>query len=619
MFRKAVIVPLQIPLAICLSACLIVSIAGCQSQGEDGPRVPSVDDVTDELEIVADPIQRARQLLARGDPAAAAAELRRVDAEKSVSPLRRFEWTFVDAEIQLSLGRLTAAEERATAAKPGNAGQRSRLALLFARIHAAKGDYATASAALVIAARDVDASASNGDLARSMIAAAWQHAQRVPGHRVAGRLREAGDPSEQAWWRLVDAVNGALTTQGQRTAWRRWRLDHPNHAAARFVPPTLAGTDSGPARIALFLPFTGRLKSAGETVRDGFLSAYFLSGATSRQSIHLYDTTTAPIAALYREAQRDGADAIVGPLSKEHVADMWALDPAIPTLTLNTVAVSETRRAHPIQFALTVEDEARAIANRVLADGWRRVIVLRNPENWTARAFAVLSEHLGPGPGGAGQQQPMNGEGTRLVSTGVFAEGSDVTAIVGETLLIEASKQRHAQIERLVGDEVEFTPRRRSDVDAVIALVEGSQLASLKPALAFHFASDLPIYVSSQAGRDVTNLDDLELFRICDMPWRLYPPQIKSELREAFPNNHGTADTLFAFGLDAYRLVNQMTRLTTFRDTRIMGSTGILALGTDGVIRREPVWALVKDGRFEPLAPVGVTEPGNADLATAGR
>ncbi len=597
---------------------MIVSIAGCQSQREDRPRSPSVDDVTEERDIVADPIQRARQLLARGDPAAAAAELRRFDAEKSVSPLRRFEWMFVDAEILLGLGRFTAAEERAAAAEPGNAGQRSRLAFLFARIHAARGDYATASAALVTAAQDVDASAANADLAKSMIAAAWRHAQRVPGHRVAGRLREAGDPSERAWWQLVDAVNGALTTQAQRTAWRRWRRGHPNHAAARFVPPTLASTDPGPARIALFLPFTGRLKSAAETVRDGFLSAYFLSGATSRQSIHLYDTTTASIAALYREAQGDGADAIVGPLSKEHVADMWALDPAIPTLTLNTVAVSETRRAHPIQFALTVEDEARAIANRVVADGWRRVIVLRSPDNWTARAFAVLSEHLGPRPRGAGQRSE-NGGGTLLVSSGVFVEGSDVTSVVGETLLIEASKQRHAQIQRLVGDEVEFTPRRRSDVDAVIALVEGSQLASLKPALAFHFASDLPVYVSSQAGRDVTNPGDLELLRICDMPWRLYPPQIKSELREAFPNNHGTADTLFAFGLDAYRLVNQMSRLTTFTDTRIMGSTGILALGPDGVIRREPVWALVKDGRFEPLAPVGAHEPGNADLATAGR
>ena len=205
--------------------------------------------------------------------------------------------------------------------------------------------------------------------------------------------------------------------------------------------------------------------------------------------------------------------------------------------------------------------------------------------------------------------------------SGVFLEGADITSVVGETLLIEASQHRHLRLARVVGDDVEFTPRRRADVDAVIALIEGSQLASLKPALAFHFASDLPIYASSQAGRDVPNQDDLELLRICDMPWRLYPPQIKAGMREAFPNNRGTADALFAFGLDAYRLVNQMSRLTASTDGRIMGITGILSLGPDGVIHREPVWALVRNGRFEPLPAAAATDAtsSHANLATTGR
>ena len=465
--------------------------------------------------------------------------------------------------------------------------------------------------------------------ARTLVEVAWRHAQRVPGHRLAARLRQAEKPSERAWWQLIQAINEALTAQEQQTEWERWRTRHPEHVAARLRPSALVDIDPGPARIALFLPFSGLLASAGETVRDGFLSAYFVSGAPSRQSIHIYDTTAASVAALYRQALEDGADAIVGPLSKENAADMWALDPTVPTLTLNTVAARDRERSHPIQFALTVEDEARAIAKRVLADGRRRVIVLRSAENWTARAFAVLSEHLasdsptglrleGQGDGLPADMAPAE---TQLVRSGVFAEGADVTSVVGETLLIEASKQRHLGIQRMAGEEVEFTPRRREDVDAVIALIEGRQLASLKPALAFHFASDLPIYASSQAGRDVPNHDDLELLRICDMPWRLYPPQMKAEMREAFPNNRDTADALFAFGLDAYRLVNQMSRLTASTDSRIMGSTGILQLAPDGVIRREPVWALVENGRFVPLAPdvVSPRRARDADLATTGR
>lgn len=581
-------------------------------------------------------IERARQLLAQGDFQAAAATLGQVDIATIVSPRERFEWTMLGIEILLGLGTISDAEARLALAKPTNPAQRSRLALLLARIHAARSDYAAASSTLIAAAQD----APTGG-ARTLVEVAWRYAQRVPGHRLTARLRQADEPSERAWWQLIRAFNEALTAQEQQTGWAHWRTRHPEHVAARFHPSALADIDPGPARIALLLPFSGFLANAGETVRDGFLSAYFVSGAPSRQSIHIYDTAAASIAALYHQALEDGADAIVGPLSKENAADMWALNPPVPTLTLNTVATRDKGRSHPIQFALTVEDEARAIAKRVVTDGRRRVIVLRSGENWTARAFTVLSEHLSSGsPTGspmglptdspAGSRLERQGDGlpadmapveTQLVSSGVFLEGADITSVVGETLLIEASKQRHLRLERLAGEEVEFTPRRREDVDAVIALIEGRQLASLKPALAFHFASNLPIYASSQAGRDVPNHDDLELLRICDMPWRLYPPQMKAEMRQAFPNNRGTADALFAFGLDAYRLVNQMSRLTASTDSRIMGSTGILQLAPDGVIRREPVWALVEDGRFVPLAPDVGSRPRvrDADVATTGR
>ena len=645
MFRKAVIVPFEIPLAICLSICVIVSIAGCQSQREGQPGKPDVEETIVEIPIEGDLsalIERARQLLARGDFQAAAASLRQVDIATIVSPGERFEWAILDIEILLGLGTISAAEARLALAQPTNPAQRARLALLLARIHAVRSDFAAASSTLIAAAQDA---VTGGDGARTMVEAAWRYAQRVPGHRLAVRLRQADEPAQRAWWQLIRAFNEALTAQEQRTGWERWRSRHPEHVAARFHPSALVDIDPGPARIALFLPFSGLLANAGETVRDGFLSAYFVSGAPSRQSIHIYDTATASVSALYQQALEDGADAIVGPLSKENAADMWALDPTVPTLTLNTVAAPDQERSHPIQFALTVEDEARAIAKRVLADGRRRVIVLRSGENWTARAFTVLSEHLSSGsptgspagsptgsPTGSPADSRLEGQGdgspadtvpveTQLVHSGVFVEGADITSVVGETLLIEASKQRHLGIQRMAGEEVEFMPRRRQDVDAVIALIEGRQLASLKPALAFHFASDLPIYASSQAGRDVPNHDDLELIRICDMPWRLYPPQMKAEMREAFPNNRGTADALFAFGLDAYRLVNQMSRLTASADSRIMGSTGILQLAPDGVIRREPVWALVEDGRFVPLAPDAASprRTRDADVATTGR
>ena len=597
-FRKALMVPLKVPLAISLA---IVSIAGCQSQPEDAPVETIVPEAAAE-EPPAASVERARQYLAAGDREAAAAILDQVDIASVESPRERFEWTVLDAEIALRMEALPDAAERLATARPRDASQRARLALLLARIHAASHDYAAASSVLIGAARD-DA-ADGGGFVRALVEDAWRYGQRVPGHRIAARMAEAEEPSERAWWQLIDAFNGALTPGGQQDVWERWRTRHPDHVAARFMPRALVEIDPGPARIALLLPFSGRLASAGETVRDGFLSAYFLSGAGLRQTIRAYDTAAEPVGALYGEAREDGADFIVGPLSKENAADLWAMDPKVPTLTLNTLPAAKRERAHPVQFALTVEDEARTLAQRVLADGRRRVIVLRSGADWTARAQRVIADLLEGESADAGftsRNAEADRVGTRLAASGVFVEGADVTAVVGETLLIEASKERHQRVQRMVGDEVEFTPRRRADIDAVIALIDGGQLASLAPALEFHFASNLPVYASSQAARDVRDPGDLDHIRICDMPWRLFPPDIKAELREAFPNHRGTGDALFAFGFDAYRLVNQMARLTASTDSRIMGVTGILQLGADGVIRREPVCAMAREGSFEPL------------------
>ena len=323
-------------------------------------------------------------------------------------------------------------------------------------------------------------------------------------------------------------------------------------------------------------------------MRDGFLAGYYAAGPLPTQSVALYDTAAAPVDALYEEAMAGGAEAIVGPLSKENVARIWNLDPVLPTVTLNTIAPRAGVAGAPriVQFALAVEDEGRALAHRVGQDGRRRILVFRTRAEWSERAAVALETSLP--------------DDVELVDVGVFPDVKEVTNVVGEALAIEESQARQTTLARLFpGVEVGFTARRRADVHAVVALLDGDHADSLAAALRFHYAADLPVYGSSQALRDGARA--LEGMRVCDMPWRLYPSPLKAALQDPFPAMADTA--LFAFGVDAFRIVNRLSWLAASRQHRIMGASGTLGLDPDGSVHREPAWALVRDGGFQPLPP----------------
>ena len=487
----------------------------------------------------------------------------------------------LDAGLALGRGDVDAAAETLRALGASAATGHLRFALLRADVAAARGDHAAAVAGLIAfeapAAADVPA----------LGAAIWRHGTRVEGYRLADLGRRAGSVTGRAWWRFLQTYNDALTPARQRTLWTGWRQGHPDHPAAFARPSGL--DERGPERVAVLLPLSGPLANAGERVRDGFLAGYYGAGPPT-QSIVFYDTGAAPVDTLYEEALADGADAIVGPLSKENVARMWDLDPILPTVTLNTIETRAVEGGAPrlVQFALAVEDEGRALARRLGVDGRRRILVFRARADWSERAALALERNLP--------------DGVELVETGVFPDVKEVTSVVGEALAIEESQARQTALARLFpGVEVAFTARRRADVHAVVALLDGAHADSLAAALRFHYAAGLPVYGSSQALRDGAR--GLEGMRVCDMPWRLYPSALKAALQDPFPAMVDTAESLFAFGVDAFRIVNRLSWLADSPEHRIMGASGMLGLDPDGSVRREPAWAVVRDGGFQPLPP----------------
>ena len=592
--------------ALCVTALLtILAVSGCESTPQPAQAVPdpvvpvppaTVDGILQSAERARDLAQKARfylealeQLDESGDVERLERTLRRIRAmdleggaqlADALSREQRYRFDAIGLDLAIINGEDREIERLLKELAPQGPAQERHAAALKARALSVIGDVAGALRLLIELADSTDEPAALRDLHAWI----WRHLSRFPVLACRARAQSAPTASERAWWTLAGDFNAAVTSRGQARQWQRWRSRHPEHPAARHPPPGVSTVGPGPAQLALLVPVTGTFGAAGEAVRDGLLGAYLHAGEDT-QRIQIYDTNAMSIRAAYELARRDGADVIIGPLQKEAVAAFAGLSPTLPVIALNHVDAGTEGARTFLQFSLAIEDQASAIAHALSAAGVDRIVLFDSPARWSVRARARFEDEL---------------EGIETVGFGTFHRVAEATNVVGDALHIRESQTRASELESLLGTTFEFAPRRRDDVDAVVALIDADELLSLKPALDYHFAGDLPLFAPATATLGSVDRSRLEGLRVCVMPWTLDTDALGKSVKDAFPTSRGAYASLFALGVDGFRLANQLDRLTVRREA-IPGSTGVLSLGEDGRIQRTLVWAQVRDGRLVPL------------------
>jgi uncharacterized protein len=417
---------------------------------------------------------------------------------------------------------------------------------------------------------------------------------------VAMDASAARDPTVRGWLALGPIVaEAARSPVSAAAAIAAWRARYPEHPAAALVSPELLGAGAPPAagpHIALLLPLTGRQASAAATVRDGFLTAYYVSSGGERPRIRIYDTGEAGVAEVVERATHSGANFIVGPLTREEVIAAAALpDSRPPMLALNFLPAGRAAPPGFYQFALSPEDEARAAARRVLADGHRHGVALVPDGDWGTRVLAAFSQELTSG-GGA------------LIDTARFDPGLiDYAPAVTRVLGIDQSNARFDLVKSIVGGKLDFQPRRRGDIDFIFEASSAPDARLLRPQIRFYFAGDIPAYATSDAFEPDPNANqDLDGLDFPEMPWTLgsgLADSVRVAARSAWPVGGPPRDRLFAFGFDAYRLLIALRSAPPGGAISVEGLTGQLSLDSDGRVRRELEWAQLRDGEPHPLAP----------------
>ncbi|MBS0396079.1 MAG: penicillin-binding protein activator, partial [Proteobacteria bacterium] len=432
--------------------------------------------------------------------------------------------------------------------------------------------------------------------------ALWE-ALRAAGARGASLAVPKGtDPVVAGWLELARvATQGRRNPYAQRNQLANWRNRYPQHPANGPIVEAMQ-TEAVPelrfpAQVALLLPLSGRLADAGEALRDGFLAAYYQQPAASRPLVKVYDAST-DAAVVYRRALADGAGFVVGPLGKDNVAAVRAAaDGNVPTLVLNALAEGEAAPARFYQFALAPEDEARQVAERLLAEGRRTGVALVPSGEWGSRVLAAFQATLAAGGG-------------TLVSTRAYASGTtDFSDALTQILGFEESQRRERAVAAATGLALQFTPRRRDDLQFVFFAGQPVQGRLVRPQLKFHYAGDLPVYATSDVyDPNPSANQDLEGVAFVDGPWMIGDDPAVAELRGAvgqlWPANARRRGRLFAMGFDAWRLISELWGATGPIREPVAGMTGRLTVDADGRVRRGLDWAVIGgDGQARPLPP----------------
>ncbi len=410
-------------------------------------------------------------------------------------------------------------------------------------------------------------------------------------------LKPATPGTQSGWMELARLIKlhgqNPETIDGYIALWRRQFADHPAMSALLDGHFKKLGSQYRKAsHIAVLLPESGRYKNAAAAIKQGLTAAWFSQPAGSRPILRFYDSSNPENAwPLYTEATERGADFVIGPLQKAAVTQLLhAGELPVPVLALNQVTTDTVPPENFFQYSLSPEDEARQVAEHAWINGKRMPVVLMPESSWGNRirnAFVQRWESLG-------------GQVSEIQS--YDAGKSDFGEPIQAMLDLDQSKQRRTQLTSLLGETLEFEPRRRADVDFIFVAANPVKARQIRPQLQFHHAIDLPIYTTSHAWQGFIDIDkdrDIEGILFPDIPWLL-----ANEGEEALSLNNFKQLTrrqqsdsfrLVAMGIDSYQLPGHLARLQNSELEALDGKTGQLYMDQLNNLHRQLIWAQMKN------------------------
>lgn len=410
---------------------------------------------------------------------------------------------------------------------------------------------------------------SDADLyleAPEAIAANQQHiVQSLTGLSKDTLLEMRGENADTAVQGWIDLAIAIAHSEQPKSALAQWRQAYPDHSADVTALGALAGkvpANSGQhvlnGKVALLLPIdTPAFAFAAEAVRSGFMAAQ--KAANSPAEIIIYPThgLKDEIPTLYRQAIAEGAQYVVGPLTRGEVAGLLEPDLIqVPTIALNVLDEPSTTSAKLIQFGLPVEEEAMQLAKTAREQGMQTA------------AIATANTPLGKRMAQSFASEWTN-QGGVVVLQAEFDEQSN---------LLEFKSQIAAE-----------------RADMIFLAANAEQARWIRP----YLNQATPTFGLSHIYDGIpTNPENSALTAIhfVDMPWLIDPSNTShASYRTASAELPPNAQRWFAVGVDAWSILSAFAG-SSAEKLQLRGLTGTIVLHENRMQRELPMAQFRSDG-----------------------
>jgi outer membrane PBP1 activator LpoA protein len=372
--------------------------------------------------------------------------------------------------------------------------------------------------------------------------------------------------------RMLPWIEEALSQRGITVARAQPQLQQP---VGTLLPGADANVREGykvPQHLALLLPVDGSYADAGAATLEGFFAAYFDAGRNHapRPSVRVYDShgTAAGAVSGYQQAVNDGAQLVVGPLTRGEVAAVFSQATLnVPLLALNHPDDRQLPASGVSEFGLLPETEGAQAADHMIERGLRHAYTVIGADDFAQRALKAFKAE-------------MTARGGQVDGGTLFVAGA--TALSGLDLANAAS------------DAGIFISMRPAQARVLVPQLRAAGIA-------------LPVIATSHvydASADASANRDLDGVEFCDGPW-LFDAQpglpSHADIAARLPTASGNSARLFAFGMDAWNLVPYLDWLRANPGSYLPGASGQLTADQFGRIRRVLIWAAFRDGLARPL------------------
>ncbi|MEH6825417.1 MAG: penicillin-binding protein activator [Motiliproteus sp.] len=459
------------------------------------------------------------------------------------------------------------------------------------------GDTLTALKALI-----ADSESTSLDHQARLALEIWPLLRQLDAAQLTELLAGQNSYQEQGWFELaqLSQSNEADILQLSESI-NSWYSLWGMHPAASNLPPELRQlrqlSSDIPRHIGVLLPQSGKLQRHGKAVIEGFMLAHYqqLEQGLAAPQISFFDSASIDdLQQFYIEAEQQGIELIIGPLDKSKLSQLTRR-PGLPikTLALNSVD-SSTSTLNLYQFGLRNEDEAIQSADQAWADGHRVALSLTPATTWGDRIRDSFAQH-------------WTSLGGVIAASERFTGEKDYSEKISKLLATDSSEARAKELTQTLRQRLELDPRRRQDVEFLFLTALNQDARQIKPTLAFHYASNLPVYATSHLFDGVPNqaaYQDLNKIRFNAMPWVIAPDNpLRATLAQYRDNSRSRFGRLYALGADSYRLARYLPQLQALPETHLQGQSGRLSINYLGQVSRRQSWVQISNGSMRLLEP----------------